>query len=108
MNTDKYALSNIPLRWMIEQIVRSGAQIIFDPSSFARWNIPTDILQAKPAAGPQEGATVISDRNPQDARDAVQKLTDELYKQPLWWILEFLPLSYTYQTPQGKWRTTWL
>ena len=90
---------------MIEQIVRSGAPIIFDSNEFAWWNIPTDILQDKPAAGPLGGVTVISDHDL--ALDAEQKLTDELYKQPLWWILEILPLKYTYQTPRGKWKVTW-
>jgi hypothetical protein len=93
---------------MIEQIVRSGAPIIFDSNEFARWNIPTDILQDKPAAGPQGGVTVISDHDAQDAQDAEQKLTDQMSKQPLWWILEFLPLSYMYRNPKGNWKTTWL
>ena len=98
---------------MIEQIVRSGAPIKFDPDEFARWNIPTDILQDKREAGPQGGVAVISDHNAQDAQDAQQILTDEMCKRPLWWILEFLPLSYMYyEGPKdgipGKWKTTWL
>ena len=96
---------------MIEQIVRSGAPIIFDSNEFARWNIPTDILHMN-AAGPQGGVAVISDHNAQDAQDAEQKLTDEMCKQPLWWILEILPLSYMYRNPKQdskrKWKTTWL
>jgi hypothetical protein len=95
---------------MIEQIVRSKAPIQFDTGAFARWHIPTSILKDDPAVPSQGGVTVVStdqDENPQDEKDAVQKLTDELFKQPLWWILEILPLSYTYQTPDDKWKTTW-
>ena len=99
---------------MIEQIAHSEASIIFDDDAFAQWNIPTDIKN-KPAAGPQGGVTVISDHDisDHDAQDARQKLTDELWRNPLWWILEILPLSHMYQTPdqeegKWKWKTTWL
>ena len=92
---------------MIEQIVQSKTPIKFDDHAFAAWHIPTDILQDKHVAVPQGGVTVISDHNPQDARDAVQRITDELYKQPLWWILEILPLKYMYQLPDGRWKPTY-
>jgi hypothetical protein len=38
-----HAVADIPLRWMIEQIVQSNTQILFDYDAFARWNIPTSI-----------------------------------------------------------------
>ena len=37
--------------------------------------------------------------------DALQLITDELFKSPLWWILKILPTSYTFQNVQGKWVT---
>ena len=100
---------------MIEQIVRSKeAKIILDKEAFAQWHIPTNIGENEPEAGPQGAVTVISDH---DAQDAEQELTDEIWRKPLWWILEFLPLSYMYQvltpgpTPgtEGiwKWETIW-
>jgi hypothetical protein len=32
-----------------------------------------------------------------DKRDAVQTITDELWKTPLWWISEILPWSHSYE-----------
>jgi hypothetical protein len=108
LNAAPYILANIPLRWMIEQIVRSGVPIRFDDSAFARWNIPTSIVHDKPLSPPQGGAASTDEEaSPQEAQDAVQRITDELFKNPLWWIVEILPLSYTYQNPQNQWKTTW-
>lgn len=39
-----------------------------------------------------------------DAEDALLgKMHDELQRQPLWWILEFLPVRRSWQQPQGVW-----
>lgn len=94
---------------MIEQILRSKAPIKFNDAAFAQWHGTTNILKDEPEAPLEGGVTVVStdhDKNPQDAKDAVQKLTDELWHKPLWWILEIFPMPYTYQTPKGE-RTTW-
>jgi hypothetical protein len=105
-NTAPHALANIPLRWMVEQIVQSDVKILFDYDEFARWNIPTSIGQ-DPSQGisnsTDDGANAVSVL---DAQDAVQRITDELWKKPLWWILEIFPTSYTYQNAQDKWITT--
>jgi len=36
LNKAQHALANIPRRWMIEQTVRSGAQILFEYDASAR------------------------------------------------------------------------
>ena len=39
-----------------------------------------------------------------DAEDAILgNMHDELYRQPLWWILEVLPVRRSWQQPQGVW-----
>jgi len=39
-----------------------------------------------------------------DAEDAILgDMHDELYRQPLWWILEVLPVRRSWQQPQGVW-----
>ena len=39
-----------------------------------------------------------------DAEDAILgNMHDELYRQPLWWILELLPVRRSWQQPQGVW-----
>lgn len=93
---------------MVEQIVRSEVPIHFDLDAFPRWHIPTSIVHGNPLSPPHGGAASTDEEaSSQDAKDAVQPITDELFKNPLWWIVEILPLSYTYQNPQGVWKTTW-
>jgi hypothetical protein len=45
-----------------------------------------------------------------DAEDAILgDMHDELYRQPLWWILEVLPVRRSWQQPQGVWHHSyWL
>ena len=45
-----------------------------------------------------------------DAEDAVLgNMHDELHRQPLWWILELLPVRRSWQQPQGVWHHSyWL
>jgi uncharacterized protein (DUF2235 family) len=105
-NTAPHTLADIPLRWMIEQIVQSNTQILFDYDALSRWHIPASIGQDPP---PQEGGNSTgndADVEALDAQDAVQPITDQLWKMPLWWILEIIPLTYTYQNAQDKWITT--
>ncbi len=86
---------------MIEQIVQSNVPILFDYDAFARWHIPTSIGQ-----DPSQGGGNDTNVAALDAKDAVQPITDQLVKQPLWWILEIVPMTYTYQNAQDKWITT--
>ena len=89
---------------MIEQIVRSECHILFDFEAFDRWHIPRIIGQH----GYLSGST--GENRPEvdsDRQDAVQKITDQLKKQPLWWILEILPMKYMYQNEDRKWIITW-
>ena len=36
-------------------------------------------------------------------RDVCDEIYDQLVIFFLWWILEFIPMLYTYQDPQGNW-----
>jgi hypothetical protein len=91
---------------MIEQIVRSNTQILFDYDAFSRWNIPTGIGQDPPPQGGGNSTGKDADVTPIDAQDAVQPITDELWKRPLWWILEIFPTSYWYQNARDRWIAT--
>ena len=91
---------------MIEQIVQSDTHILFDNDAFARWNIPISVGQELPPKGGGDSTDADADVASVDAQDAVQPITDQLWKMPLWWILEIFPTSYTYQNAQDKWITT--
>jgi len=93
-DTEADNLANISLRWMIEQVVATDCPILFNLSAFARWKIPVAIAQKGHTASPK-----------QDAQDVVQPIHDQLILHPIWWILELLPLKYTYQDAQFKWIT---
>ena len=97
---------------MIEQIMDSDCPIIFDFDAFDKWHIPRTIGQNNYSLAFQpnrQGASASEDgpggdSATEDEHDAVQKITDELKRNPLWWILEFFSTSY--QNWKGKWVTT--
>lgn len=105
LNTAPHSLANISLCWMIEQIVQSNTHILFNYDAFPRWNIPTSIGY-HPPEGKGDSTSNNGDVAALYAEDATQPLTDELLKKPLWWILEILPMLYTYQNAQTKWVST--
>jgi len=39
--------------------------------------------------------------------DALQPMTDELWKTLLWWVFEILPVPYVYQDAKGELATGW-
>jgi hypothetical protein len=106
-DTAEHSLSNISLRWMIQELMRSDCGVLFDFAAFDRWDIPQAIVQQDKCPsgttsdnGPGAGGNAV------DAPDAVEKIHDQLKRQPLWWILEILPLKYVYQDDDGKWHST--
>lgn len=42
-----------------------------------------------------------------DLLDATQSLNDSFKKSPVWWVLEILPLSWTWQDDKGAWHRQW-
>ena len=39
--------------------------------------------------------------------DAQQPINDELSLNKVWWLLEIIPTSYTYQDGSGRWHNKW-
>ncbi|KAH9070704.1 hypothetical protein EDB83DRAFT_2221677 [Lactarius deliciosus] len=115
-DSTKHSLANIPLRWMIQEVIRADCSIQFDMSAFARWNVPITIgrdpsTSGAPGQGSEngkgraEGSTTENDRV--DALDIVQPIHDDLVDVPVWWLLEVVPTQFTYQNAQDKWVTGW-
>jgi len=94
--TAQHDLADISLRWMVEQLVRSRCQIAFNYDKFARLKVPTTIGQ---------DTSTSEDVNALNAEDALQPIADNLSKNRLWWILEVLPMWYSFQNTEGKWVT---
>ena len=98
---------------MIQEIILAGCPILFTYAEFERWHIPhiteksncSSLPSGQGAPKNKEGPG--GDNATGDAQDAVLEITDKLTKSSLWWILEILPMSYTYCNVKGKWVTTW-
>jgi uncharacterized protein (DUF2235 family) len=49
-DTDQHSLSNIPLRWMVREILKTSCHILFDEAALKQWSIPVDLIkQGAPA-----------------------------------------------------------
>ena len=79
---------------MIREIVASGCGILFDSSALLRANIT---LSPEPTSAEID----------MDMADAVEPLYDELKLDPLWWLLEIIPLQFTWQDADGVWHREW-
>lgn len=107
LNTEKYSLSNIPLRWMVRQIILSQCGIQFDGNALKDMNMPLPTLsfgKTDPTANYSSAAdaAVIKEAQEREERDALAPIHDAL-RNPLWWPLEFFPLIHSYQDEEGKW-----
>ncbi|KAH9007824.1 hypothetical protein EDB84DRAFT_1552891 [Lactarius hengduanensis] len=114
-DSTKHSLANIPLRWMVQEVMRADCGIQFDLNAFARWNIPVTVgrdpsTSGAPSQGSEngkgrtEGSAAENDRV--DAQDIVQPIHDDLVDVPVWWLLEIIPTQFTYQNAQDKWVTS--
>ncbi|KAF9242615.1 hypothetical protein BU15DRAFT_43880 [Melanogaster broomeanus] len=85
----KVSLAQIPLRWMVEQVIESQCGIHFDTEALARIGYTTPPRDSDP-------------QHP----DALAPLYDELQINKMWWVLEIAPFSYAWQDTNGVWHTT--
>ena len=91
------ALSDIPLRWMVRQIVESKCGILLDKDALEKLHIPIGDLTP----------SQIEEAAAREAKDALAPMHNAFRMMPLWWILELLPSSYIWQDADGRWRKTW-
>ncbi|KAE9403227.1 hypothetical protein BT96DRAFT_854948 [Gymnopus androsaceus JB14] len=117
-NATKQALADIPLRWMIRQIMESQCGIQFNEAGLMELEIPFEAIPAAipskpevPSTGSNTDSTgsssVPSSWRALDALDAVQPLHDALVADPAWWLLEILPMESKYQDANCAWHTSY-
>jgi hypothetical protein len=102
----EYASGDIPLRWMVYEVMKSDCGILFDPDALRRANINIPSFHTN---DPNSSAsTEVSEEKifEKDRGDALAPLDDQLKKTPIWWILEILPVIYSYQDEKGAWHWT--
>ncbi|KAH9030287.1 hypothetical protein EDB84DRAFT_1494683 [Lactarius hengduanensis] len=115
-----HSLANIPLRWMVQEVMRADCGIQFDFDAFARWNIPvtfgrdpypstsdtgTPSQDSGNGGSGTEGSVTENDRA--DSLDIVQPIHDDLGAAPVWWLLEIIPTLFAYQNAQDRWICSW-
>jgi len=126
-NSVVLSLSDIPLRWMIRQVVLSQVGILFDPEALVRADIDiaaiSQFIEAAPVASPSSSGEHVQTKidaftvtkNVRDSvessitdrgQDSLQPIHDAL-KNPLWWILEVVPMRYSWQDADGTWHRKW-
>ena len=91
-DTESHSLANISLRWMVEQVELSQCGIKFDPVALEA--VKMDASSPTSPGSPGE-------------REISAGIHDQLKLQPMWWLLELLPVNYSWQTPNGKWEYDW-
>ncbi|KAJ8481473.1 hypothetical protein ONZ45_g15310 [Pleurotus djamor] len=113
------SISHIPLRWMVREVMAAQCGVQFDQAALGRLNIPlafpvipsTTLKLAKSDEGEGQLKLVpdqlnFSDANPaleMEQQDAVTQIHDQLKAQKLWWLLEIIPLHYSWQEMDGSW-----
>lgn len=96
-NQTQHSLANITLQWMVREVIASGCGILFDNAALARCHIPSNV---GPLLQEIQNTPARPEFNP---LDAVQPLDDELVRNPLWWILEIMPMMFSWQDGDGAW-----
>jgi hypothetical protein len=78
---------------MVREIVKSQCGILFEDDALERASIELEIDEDDAMKN-------------LDNIDALEPIHDELKLDPLWWILEILPLTFAWQNASGKWQST--
>ena len=132
----KVSLAQITLHWMVEQVIQSQCGILFDSDELARIGfilpphspqilpdsninglplVPSKI-QTTPNAIDTSGSVVQKLRNEPtpsleaypERSNAIAPLFDELKINKLWWLLEILPASNSWQDHNWVWHNKWM
>ena len=133
-DTKGHALSNISLRWMVREMLKTKCHILFDETSLKELNISMEIIKQAPNFEPSEtsdlslqvmptppqtpdipdvalgsvGLEVVVTESPDaDALDAVQGIGNRLKRNVFWWAIEIFPTSYMRQNEHGEWVGGW-
>jgi len=123
------SLANIPLRWMVREVMKAQCGIVFDETAFSRLKIPSDLTSFfggytrgqetlphdffspmdTPFSERESNDTQGSNSSSElDAKDALQPIHDQLVEAPVWWLLEVVPTNYTYQSSKtNQWVSEW-
>ncbi|KAH9178544.1 hypothetical protein EDB89DRAFT_2063507 [Lactarius sanguifluus] len=110
---EEKALSDIPLRWMVREIVKAGVKVIFDGKALKVLDIPVSMIMSQPTTDdpqpqhPETNGALINRKkgngyrnqiSPEhyslDVEDVKATISDQLVKVPAWRLLEKLTFHF--------------
>ncbi|KAH8806595.1 hypothetical protein DL96DRAFT_1537019 [Flagelloscypha sp. PMI_526] len=100
------SLSSITLRWMVRQVQESSCEVLFNTEALERLNISLP-REKDTDSGVGTSPTDDNDDWEKDAKDALLPIHDKLVSDRLWWLVEILPLHYTWQDDSGVWHSSY-
>lgn len=98
-DTKKNSLSNITLRWMVYEVMKSQCGILFDDVALARAGIPVQTFLGVSSSSVAKEVQL-------DDTDAIEPIHDSLKEKPPWWSLEFMFFRDSWQDLTGSWQST--
>lgn len=123
----KISLAQITLRWMIEQIIASDCGILFEDEELRNLGITMPVKAVEngtmvdtPVIKERDAVISLQKRNVDSGsttkptsssdpefEDAIAHLFDDLQITKAWWLLEIIPLPWSWQDEDGKWHVKW-
>lgn len=106
---------------MIEQIIASKCGILFEEEELRSLGITTAVTPDPPATKEPDTGSGLQKRNvgstsestakatssDPEFKDAIAQLFDDLQTEKAWWLLEILPLPWSWQDANSKWHVKW-
>ncbi|KAI6147469.1 hypothetical protein BKA82DRAFT_495980 [Pisolithus tinctorius] len=125
----KVSLAQITLRWMVEQVIASECGVLFEEEGLQELGIPSCPMPGKVGKnGAEPVASAVKQGDVKDVtsssdslvgpspstgvadpelKDAIAPLFDELQITKAWWLLEIIPLPFSWQDDSGRWHERW-
>ncbi|KAK1230821.1 hypothetical protein PQX77_006093 [Marasmius sp. AFHP31] len=117
-NDTPHSLANITLRWMVREVIKSQCGILFRDDALAKLSIPRievpSVRIDRTTEAPLPVLVPAELDEPQmremDKPDALAPAHDRLSLgkdgEVLWWVLEVVPMRYSWQDADGVWHET--
>lgn len=99
-------ISNIVLDSHTQAVVEEVCRMEREAENVAGPSVSSGDSSGEDAVQKGKGKDSEEQNWPQE-QDVLSDLHDELKLQPMWWILEVMPMKFTWQDPDGNWKSKW-
>jgi hypothetical protein len=87
---------------MVRQVITASTGIQFDSTAFSANGLPELSTFFDVGCTPSKANEA---EMTMDKVDALESIHDSLKTKPLWWLLEIIPLHFSWQNAKGVWIT---